>query len=134
MDIPLISFICIMLCNISTPLTIFTLRLSILNTLLMPNNSFFNFSAKFFKIFFIFSITLISSFSLQARIQEKMNLLKISSFPDFIRCLPHFSQYFPDISQRFPDFSLTKFFKVRKGERYGSLNPRMGYYLHDRLL
>ena len=47
-----------------------------------------------------------------------MNLLKISHFPDFI-------QYFPDCSQRFPDFSLTKFFKVRKCERCGSLNPRL---------
>ena len=47
-----------------------------------------------------------------------MNLLKISRFPDFI-------QFFPDFSQRFPDFSLTKFFKVRKCERCGSLNPRL---------
>ena len=47
-----------------------------------------------------------------------MNLLKISRFPDFI-------QYFPDLSQRFTDFSLAKFFKVRKCERCGSLNPRL---------
>ena len=47
-----------------------------------------------------------------------MNHLKISQFPDFI-------QYFPDFLQRFPDFSLTKFFKVRKCERCGSLNPRL---------
>ena len=47
-----------------------------------------------------------------------MNLLKISRFPYFI-------QYFPDFSQRFPDFPLTKFFKVRKCERCGSLNPRL---------
>ena len=47
-----------------------------------------------------------------------MNLLKISHFPDFI-------QYFLDCSQRFPDFSLTKFFKLRKCERCGSLNPRL---------
>ena len=44
-----------------------------------------------------------------------MSLLKISRFPDF--------------SQRFPDFSLTKFFKVRKCERCGSLNPRLYLYL-----
>ena len=49
-----------------------------------------------------------------------MNLFKISWFPDFI-------QYFPDFSQRFPDFSLTKFFKVRKCERCGSLNPRLDF-------
>ena len=47
-----------------------------------------------------------------------MNLLKIFRFPDFI-------QYFPDFLQRFPDFSQTKFFKVRKCERRGSLNPRL---------
>ena len=41
-----------------------------------------------------------------------------SKFPDFIQC-------FPDFSQRFPDFSLTKFFKVRKCERCGSLNLRL---------
>ena len=52
----------------------------------------------------------------QARIQEKMNLLKISRFPDFI-------QYFPDSPQHIPDFSPTKFFKVRKCDRCGSLNP-----------
>ena len=40
-----------------------------------------------------------------------MNFLKISWFPDFI--------------QYFPDFSLTKFFKVCKCERCGSLNPRL---------
>ena len=49
---------------------------------------------------------------------KKMNLLKISRFPDFILCLP-------DFSQRFPDFSPTKFFKVRKCERCGILNPRL---------
>ena len=43
--------------------------------------------------------------------RKKINLLKISHFPDF--------------SQRFPDFSLTKFFKVRKCGRCGSLNPRL---------
>ena len=55
-----------------------------------------------------------------------MNFLKISRFPDFI-------QYFPDFSQRFPDFFTTfprkctfsKFFKVRKCERCGILNPRL---------
>ena len=47
-----------------------------------------------------------------------MNLLKIFRFPDFI-------QYFPDFLQRFPDFSQTKFFKVRKCERCGSLNPSL---------
>ena len=50
--------------------------------------------------------------------KKKMNLLKISRFPDFI-------QHLPDFSQRFPDFSLTKFFKVCKCERCGSLNPRL---------
>ena len=39
--------------------------------------------------------------------EKKMNLLKISRFPDFV--------------QYSPDFSLTKFFKVRKCERCGSL-------------
>ena len=43
--------------------------------------------------------------------RKKMNLLKISRFPDFI--------------QYFLDFSLTKFVKVRKCERFGSLNPRL---------
>ena len=47
------------------------------------------------------------------------NLPKISRFPDFI-------QYFSVFSQRCLDFSLTKFFKVRKCERCGSLNPRLG--------
>ena len=32
---------------------------------------------------------------------------------------------FPDFIQYFPDFSLTKFFKVRKCERCGSLNPHL---------
>ena len=50
--------------------------------------------------------------------RKKMNLLKISRFPDFIQCLP-------DFSQRFLDFSLKSFFKVRKCERCGSLNPRL---------
>ena len=31
----------------------------------------------------------------------------------------------PDFIQYFPDFSLTKFFKVRKCERCGSLNPHL---------
>ena len=52
------------------------------------------------------------------RYRKKMNLFKIFRFPDFIQCLP-------DFSQRFPDFSLTTFFKVRKSERCGSLNPRL---------
>ena len=47
-----------------------------------------------------------------------MNLFKISRFPHFIQCLS-------DFSQRFPDFSLSKFFKVRKCERCGSLNLRL---------
>ena len=42
---------------------------------------------------------------------KKMNILKIPRFLDFIQC--------------FPDFSLTKFFKVRKYERCGSLNPHL---------
>ena len=54
------------------------------------------------------------------------NLPKISRFPDFIQYFSVFSQRCLDFSQRFPDFSLTKFFKVRKCERCGSLNPRMG--------
>ena len=54
--------------------------------------------------------------------RKKMNLLKIFRFPNFI-------QYFPDFSQRFPDFLLTKFFKVRKCEYCGSLNPRLDFFL-----
>ena len=46
-----------------------------------------------------------------------MNLLKMSRFPDF--------------SKRFPDFSQTEFLKVRKCERCGSLNPRLGKYLYN---
>ena len=57
--------------------------------------------------------------------RKKMNLLKISQFPDFIQCFPDFSQRFSDFSQRFPDFSITKYFKARKCERCGSLNPRL---------
>ena len=58
------------------------------------------------------------SYSSGADIGKKMNLLKISRFPDFI-------QYLLDFSHRFPDFSLTKFFKVRNCERCDSLNPRL---------
>ena len=42
-----------------------------------------------------------------------------SKFPGF----PVLSNIFPIFPQRFPDFSLTKFFKVHKCERCGSLNP-----------
>ena len=42
-----------------------------------------------------------------------MKLLKIFRFTDFI--------------QYFPDFLLTKFFKVRKCERCGSLNPCLSF-------
>ena len=45
-----------------------------------------------------------------------------SKFPGFI-------QYLPDFLQHFPDFSQTKFFKVRKCERCGSLNPSLELYL-----
>ena len=34
-------------------------------------------------------------------------------------------KWFPDFIQYFPDFSQTKFFKISKCERYGSLNPRL---------
>ena len=44
---------------------------------------------------------------------KKMKLLKIFRFTDFI--------------QYFPDFLLTKFFKVRKCERCGSLNPCLSF-------
>ena len=72
------------------------------------------------------------------RIQEKkMNLFKISRFPILSNVSPIFhnvSSIFhnvsPIISQCFPDFSLTKFFKVRKCERCGILNPRLSDELH----
>ena len=35
------------------------------------------------------------------------------------------SRFYQIYIQSFPDFSLTKFFKVRKCERCGSLNPRL---------
>ena len=59
-----------------------------------------------------------SDYGFQAQIQKKNEPLQNFRFPDFIQCLP-------DFSQRFPDFSLTTFFKVRKSERCGSLNPRL---------
>ena len=62
----------------------------------------------------------------QARIQEKMDLLKISRFPDFTQCLP-------DSSQRFLDLSLTKLFKVCKCVCCGSLNPRLSCPVHMRI-
>ena len=55
---------------------------------------------------------------IQARIQEKNK--HPQNFP-----VSRFYPMFPRFSQRFPDFSLTKFFKVRKCERCGSLNPRL---------
>ena len=54
---------------------------------------------------------------------KKLTSSKFLGFPKFYPIFPRFSQRFPDFSQRFPDFSLTKFFKVRKCERCGSLNP-----------
>ena len=55
---------------------------------------------------------MITDLHLGADTGKKMNL------PDFIQCLP-------DFSPRFLDFSLKSFFKVRKCERCGSLNPRL---------
>ena len=43
--------------------------------------------------------------------RKKMNLLKISQFPDFIQCLLDFSQYFPDIIITFPRFFTNKIFQ-----------------------
>ena len=55
-----------------------------------------------------------------------MNLLKISQFPGFIQCFPDISQRFPDLFTTFPrKFTLSKFFKVRKWERCGSVNPHL---------
>ena len=54
----------------------------------------------------------------QARIQEKNK--PPQNFP-----VSQFNPMLINFLQRFPDFSLTKFFKVRKYERCGSLNPRL---------
>ena len=58
--------------------------------------------------------------------RKKMDLLKISRFPDFTQCLP-------DSSQRFLDLSLTKLFKVCKCVCCGSLNPRLSCPVHMRI-
>ena len=63
----------------------------------------------------------------QARIQAKCD--PPQNFP-VSRLYPMFSRF----SQRFPDFLLTKFFKVRKCKRCGSLNPRLRSTKNDRIL
>ena len=84
-------------------------------------NSIYYMLKYFFLILhFLYSIMRVQSNVSSSRrgYRKKMNLLKISRFPDFI-------QYFPDFSQCFPNFLLTKFFKVLKCKRCGSLNPRL---------
>ena len=54
---------------------------------------------------------IVSEHIYQARIQEKINLLKISRSPDFIKYFPDFSQYFLDFFTTFPRFFTNKIFQ-----------------------
>ena len=76
---------------------------------------YFNTGEVFFLCFWSFVTLLCSS---GAAAGKKWTFSKLPGFPIIHNISPTFSQ-------RFPDFSLTKFFKVRKCKRCGSLNPRL---------
>ena len=48
--------------------------------------------------------------------RKKINLLKISRFPDFIQYLPDFSQYFPDFYNVSPIFQEQKFLRFASAD------------------